>query len=649
MSKIKYRLDIDGLRAVAVMAVVVHHLSAQFLPGGYVGVDVFFVISGYLITGIISREMQEGSFTFARFYERRVRRIFPALFSVLAVTLVAGYLLLLPSDFAASLRATAGTLLFSSNIVFWREMMAGYFAATDSMLNPLLHTWSLAVEEQFYVGFPFLLLICFRYFPRYLVPALLATAITSLAASAWFLETKSVAVFFLSPFRAWELMAGSLLAVGAVPPINSRPLREILSFLGLVGIGFACVVYDGKTRFPGLTALVPVLASVALIHVGGCGGSLVTRFLAWRPMVFIGLISYSLYLWHWPLIVFWRYSTGMEPLEPYIPALFVFSLILAALSYRFIERPFRRPGGFSRRAVFLRGALVSMVLLAGAGLGIMRDGFSTRFSPEVNQLDAARAPIVPHVNCSDRFKEPWCTLGENKPPEILLWGDSHSLAWAPALERSLSKAKLSAAFVTSGACPPLFGINNISNKGCADLTENVKRYLRENSRVNKVILSAYWGTYFKNGSPVTFDSGGVKHRDIEAAQMALAATLEWLHDNGNQVVLLGPVPSYDKSVPLALALEVATNRKLLVSSAGYQHKKHEPFFDVVTNFKTKPWFSFMDPIEWMCSDECIAIDGAVRLYRDAHHLSVAGALMFEEKLAESIRVNNLSASSIVKR
>lgn len=327
-----YRPDIDGLRAIAVLAVVLHHLSAPLLPGGYVGVDVFFVISGYLITSIISREMAEGRFSFASFYERRARRIFPALFAVLAATLVASYALLLPSDMMSTLRAALGTVFFGSNIVFWREMKEGYFAATDLALNPLLHTWSLSVEEQFYVFFPVLLLLCYRFTRQQVVPVLLFSAMVSLVGAALLVSSKSVAVFFLSPFRAWELLAGSLLALHTVPPLRSRMLRELIAAAGLLAIVVACFVYDGGTTFPGLAALAPVLGTAALIHAGASGPSLAARLLQLPPMVWVGLISYSLYLWHWPLIVLTRYATGFEPITPHIPMLFVASLVLAYLS-----------------------------------------------------------------------------------------------------------------------------------------------------------------------------------------------------------------------------------------------------------------------------------------------------------------------------
>ena len=228
-----YQPDIDGLRAVAVLAVVLHHLSAPLVPGGYVGVDVFFVISGYLITTIITREKAEGQFTFARFYERRAGRIFPALFAVLGVTLVAGWFVLLPSDYAATLRATLGTLFFSSNMVFWRDLAEGYFAP-DAKLNPLLHTWSLGVEEQFYVFFPLLLLGCYRCCQKYIFWILLGCGLVSLLGSVLVVKGNSVAVFFLSPFRAWELFAGVLLALGVMPAAWSTELTQ-------PGIGASCV------------------------------------------------------------------------------------------------------------------------------------------------------------------------------------------------------------------------------------------------------------------------------------------------------------------------------------------------------------------------------------------------------------------------
>ena len=509
MALAKYRPDIDGLRAVAVLAVVLHHLSAPLVPGGYVGVDVFFVISGYLITSIISREIAEGSFTFTGFYERRARRIFPALFAMMAVTLVAGYFLLLPSDMVGTLRGALGTLFFASNVVFWRDMAAGYFAATDAALNPLLHTWSLAVEEQFYVFFPILLLLCYRYARRYIVWVLIAGAVVSLGGAALLVKSKSVAVFFLSPFRAWELLAGALLAFNALPLLRSRTLRELAAAAGLTAILVACFIFDEKTTFPGLTALVPVLGAVAIIHAGASGSSFVGNLLQLRPIVYIGLISYSLYLWHWPLIVLIRYAMGMEPLTSWIPALFLASLLLGSLSYHFVEQPFRRGTRFDRKFIFASSVAFASVLASVSFVGLVRDGFETRFGAEVVKLDRARTPAIPFLDCDNQPQQNWCELGVSfGSPSLFLWGDSHALAWAPAINASLQNTNQRALFAPSSACPPMLAVSNKIKSICVQQNDVVKNYLLAHPEIKTVVMAAYWSTYFREDGPLTATTGG---------------------------------------------------------------------------------------------------------------------------------------------
>lgn len=638
---LNYRPDIDGLRAVAVLAVVLHHLSAPLLPGGYVGVDVFFVISGYLITRIISREMDEGTFTFARFYERRARRIFPALFAVLAVSLLAGYALLLPSDMAATLRGVLGTLFFASNVVFWREFAEGYFAATDAALNPLLHTWSLAVEEQFYVFFPVLLLACFRWARRFIVLALIVCAMVSLTVAALLVQSKSVAVFFLSPFRAWELLIGALLAVGAVPPLRSHVLREALAGAGLLAIAVACFVYDDKTTFPGLTALVPVLGAAALIYTGGIGPTLAGRLLQLPPMVWVGLVSYSLYLWHWPLTVFTRYAIGFEPIASYIPLLFIVSLGLAALSYRFIEQPCRRSVNFGRRAVFASSAVFVSAFTALAAVGLHHGGFESRFSDEVVKMDEARTPEIPWKNCNARTREAWCTLGDpSRPSTMLLWGDSHLLSWAPALSKSIKDAGARAVFVTSSACPPLLGVFTSTRPTCAEQNLGVKSYLEANPEIHTVVLAAYWSFYFSENDELTSTDDFPPARGSDAARTGLISTIQWLRENAKQVVLIGPVPVFDKNVPLALALGKAKDRSYLHSSMAEQRKDISAFLDAVDSVKRNGTsFRFLDPIQWLCSESCMVVKDGIPLYRDAHHLSIAGAMALEPRLSVALALS----------
>lgn len=636
MALSNYRPDIDGLRAVAVLAVVLNHLSPSLVPGGYIGVDVFFVISGYLITSIICREMAEGQFTFSRFYERRARRIFPALFAVLAVTLVAGYFLLLPSDYTSALRATLGTLFFSSNIVFSRDMAEGYFAQ-NAKLNPLLHTWSLAVEEQFYVFFPILLLVCYRFFRKHIFWILLGCALVTLVGAALLVKSKAVAVFFLSPFRAWELLAGAMLTFGSVPAVRSRLLREALVAGGLVAIVTSCFLYDDKTTFPGLTALLPVLGAAAIIHAGASGLTLARRLLQWRPVVYVGLISYSLYLWHWPLIVLARYANGMGPMRPYLPALFAVSLLLGSLSYHFIEQPFRRGARVTRKRVFASTAAFATVLAVVSTVGLGRDGFVSRFDAAVVKLDKARTPQIPYVECDGRAPQAWCFLGRSEgEPNTLLWGDSHLLAWAPALHEILDRQNQRAIFATSSGCPPLFGIDRTVIQSCAGSNLAIQNYLLARPEITTIIMSAYWGPYFREDGLLTERRGGVLVKGTAAAQHALASSVQWLREHGRQVILIGPVPVYDKSVPLALALEFLIGSGLSHSSASEQWSKNAPFLTVVESIQPGASFRFLDPIQWLCVDDCQVMKDGVSLYRDAGHLSVAGAMALKAELTKGL-------------
>lgn len=635
-SKADYRPDIDGLRAVAVMAVVIHHLSAPLLPGGYVGVDVFFVISGYLITRIISREMEEGSFTFARFYERRARRIFPALFAVLTITLAAGYLLLLPSDYAGTLRGALGTLFFASNVVFWRDMAAGYFAATDAGLNPLLHTWSLAVEEQFYVFFPVLLLLSYRHFRHHIILVLVICALVSLTSATLLVHSKSVAVFFLSPFRAWELLTGSLLAFNAVPAIRSRLARELTASTGLAAILLVCFIYDEKTAFPAHSALAPVLGTAAILHAGTSGPTWIGNFLQWRPVLYTGLISYSLYLWHWPLIVLVRYTVDIAPTSLYVISMLMVSLVLASLSYHFIERPIRLNAAVTQKLIATSTALSVLLFVIFSFTGLMHSGYKNRFTPEVTQLDIAHSQHIPFLECDNKDVVSACILGHNDATaSILLWGDSHMLAWAPALHEVLTAQNIRAVFTPTSACPPMFGVKNNVKDICISQNSAIKDYLLANPNIKTVVMAAFWSYYFKDNGPVTATTGNLPATSARAIQAALNSTIRWLRDHGIHAVLIGPVPVYDQSVPKALALEKVTDRTILNSSMEEQRQKNVLLYEVSNTAKHatgKAPFSFIDPIQWMCSETCIVMKDSLPVYRDANHLSVAGAMALKPQL-----------------
>lgn len=638
MSSMTYRPDIDGLRAIAVLAVVINHLSPDVLPGGYVGVDIFFVISGYLITKIINREISEGTFTYTNFYERRARRIFPALFAVLTATFILGYLLLLPSDLESTLKATIGAVFFSSNLIFWREMKQGYFAATDTGLNPLLHTWSLAVEEQFYVFFPILLLLCTKHFKKHTKNILILTAIISLATAASLIKSKSVAVFFLSPFRIWELLIGSILAINAIPPITNRGFREIIAFFGLFLILAAYFLYSHQTTFPGIAALVPVLGAAALIHSGSSGASFFSDLLRLRPVVFIGLISYSLYLWHWPLIVFAKYYLGAAPVGNIFFAIFSASIVLGYLSYKFIEQPFRakkREGDKTRILVFSVTGIITLTLASTWGL--FHNGFPSRFTSVVIELDRARQPQIPFKRCDAKTENEWCRLGRsNVEPKVFLWGDSHLLSWAPALNEVLDEKGVAAIFATRSACPPLIGVTSATRPMCEPQNNGIKRYLAEHPEVDTVVMAGFWSFYFNTKNELTPTAPPDSKAERTPAQIALVSTIEWLRGHQKKVILIGPVPVFDRNVPLALALEQAREKNYLHSSLEQQMQLHSSFYDVVPLNQSEGDFIFLDPIEWLCKTNCRADEAGVPIYRDAHHLSVFGAMQLKSRLRNGL-------------
>ncbi|MFM7347934.1 MAG: acyltransferase family protein [Erythrobacter sp.] len=355
-----YRRDIDGLRAVAVFPVVLYHAGVPGFPGGFVGVDVFFVISGYLITAILAREIAEGRFSLAGFYERRARRILPPLAVVLAATLLVGWHLLMPEELLRLGRATFATVLFASNVSAARSL--DYFAPAAEF-EPLLHTWSLAVEEQFYLIFPLLLMgLAWAGWSRRALAVVAGLSALSLAAAAALIDARPLWVFYLIVFRVWELGAGAMLALTRPAPPHARLLREGLGLAGLLAILAPVALYSAATPFPGFAALPPVLGATLLIWIGGeGGGSRASRLLALRPLVGIGLVSYSLYLWHWPILAFVRVFEGWVRISNATAAGAVAASLAAAwLSWRFMERPFRMrpPDGPSRTTVFALSAVV---------------------------------------------------------------------------------------------------------------------------------------------------------------------------------------------------------------------------------------------------------------------------------------------------
>lgn len=651
---IKYRSDIDGLRAIAVLAVVLYHYGLGGLQGGFIGVDVFFVISGFLITGIIQAEMQQGKFTLAGFYERRARRIFPALFTVLLVTLLAGVFLLLPSDLARLGQAASATILFVSNALYFRQ--SGYFDS-GSDFNALLHTWSLGVEEQFYLGLPLLLMLVHRYRPAWLLRVVALCALLSFVACVAVQPRWAKAVFFLSPFRAWELLSGGLLALGSVPRIEHRTMRNVAGVAAVLTLfGTIAFMHEG-VDFPGWKAAIPVAATVLLIHVGSSGGSLVSTLLGWRPLVFVGLISYSLYLWHWPLLVFAKYRNGMAPLET-VPALGLLgvAILLTTASYYWVEQPLRYwrkgSGKSARKAIFMAsGAGAALLVVASVGL-TASGGLPARVPPAVLALDQARSPAIPYKQCDGKpvsMSRSDCRIGVAGDQSLtLVWGDSWGIAWAPALDEVLKREGRAGVLALLSACAPLPGVNNRKSPSCIKRNAEVLAWIRQH-KPERVYLIAAWPAWAnaESGYPLEDPSG--YSRNDKIFSVALPRTLESIRSYVRDVVLIGPTPGAPNFLPYQMAMVDWNSLQLppLMTRSASENYSNE--FWEVANQKSVG-VRVIDPAPWFCDQtRCRYADSAGNLlYRDGRHLNIAGArYVATHLLAAGLHVDRNKSSSVM--
>ncbi|WHO38236.1 acyltransferase family protein [Sphingobium sp. AP49] len=608
----RYRRDIDGLRAIAILPVLLFHAHVTGFSGGYVGVDIFFVISGFLITSIIAREVDEGRFSLVHFYERRFRRIMPALSLMILAVLAAACWLYLPGDIEGVPKSALAATLFASNIWFFTD--TGYFAG-GADVKPLLHTWSLAVEEQFYIGFPILLMLVARFAARW--RSLIVGAITALSLVLAILLQRDTSgfTFYLLPTRAWELFAGALLALGAIPAVRALWLREALAWSGLASVAFAVIFYTRETIFPGITALPPVLGAVLLLH--SAPGTSAGRLLSLPPLVGVGLISYSLYLWHWPLIVFTEYATDATLAGWTAATVVAASCIAAALSWRFVERPFRDARRIPARRIFqFTGA--AMALFCTLSLALMTmGGWPGRFTPQVLRLAAGRTDISPERKaCHDTFARgaPPCVLGAKVRPDALLWGDSHGVEIAYALSLKARAEGRALIERTTSSCPPVLRYDAPKDARCARANQAAFAAIRADPAIRHIYLAAFWA----NGE---FDD------PVFVAK--LDGTIRALQASGKAVTLIGPVPPQPFDVPRHLAHLARRGRLDLaqgVDPATIQARTRN------LNALFRRWQArgvhLIDPMTRLCdARQCAIMHAGKPLYFDSHHLSVSGARM----------------------
>jgi peptidoglycan/LPS O-acetylase OafA/YrhL len=623
MQHLTYRAEIDGLRALAVIPVVLFHLGLGF-TGGYVGVDIFFVISGFLITSIILSDLNRGTFSLARFWERRIRRIVPAAAVTVLVTLILG-LIMLPADFADLGRSAVAQALLVANFYF--HATAGYFSA-PAETKPLLHFWSLAVEEQFYLLFP-LLLAGFGFARRQALKLIVgAVALGSFAISVVGAFRFPDAAFYLLHSRAWELAAGALLALhGGRLPLPDR-WSPAIGWLGLALMIVPVFVYTSETVFPGLAALPPCAGAVLVIWATGRNDGLLKTLLSWRPVVFIGLISYSLYLWHWPVQVYAHYwLTGSSPVVVRIVVLGL-CFGLAVLSWRFVELPFRARRWFTSRRAAVGGAIGVTAGIALMGTIVSsREGLPGRLPEQAVRYAAAYddRPTAEEADVSTETLEsgqlPPLVPGVTGPIRVLLWGDSHARVVSPAVEAVAAQYGLRGYRATRGATAGLLGW------GDADSQEHNQTVLEwiERNRPDTVILASRWATVLQD----------------KAAEQQLLVTVEALAATGVRIWIMRPVPFIGQDVPRALARKVLSGGEVdEVSITVEEHYAYTAFANAAIDRAVEqvPGVLALDPVPFLSVDgRCVAeIDGEA-LYYDRHHITIAGAERLKPMFKQAVR------------
>ncbi len=641
MKSMKYRAEIDGLRAVAVIPVILFHAGFANFSGGFIGVDVFFVISGYLITTIILSEKEQGVFSLVNFYERRARRILPALFFVMLISLPFAWFLLLPSDMKDFSQSLIAVSSFSSNILFWNE--AGYWGVVNE-LKPMLHTWSLAVEEQYYVLFPLFLMLMWRLRKRWILSSLILIASVSLMLSQWGAYNAPTANFFLLPTRGWELAIGACIAFyflyrkQAIRTILShRYVDEILGFVGLLMIGFAVFIFDETVPFPSFYALIPTIGT-GLIILFSSSQTFVGRLLSANLSVGIGLISYSAYLWHQPILAFTRHISLTEPSELILGAVAALSFPLAFLSWRFVEKPFRTKDGFSGKSILTIAVTGSVVFILIGTAGIMTGGFDGRSTKSQLTLDSIEQKWKVNHGLSELCEHsftlsPSCRTSDK--PEILVWGDSFAMHLVQGIMASNTDARIIQ--MTKSVCGPFFDIApdlpGYPAKNCLEFTGQLREWLKENETIKYAVLSSPFSQYLTEGRKMWLRSGEKVKATTMLIDNEFNKTLSELRSIGITPVVFSPPPSNGTNLGRCLVRAEYFGREL--DSCNFRVDSM-----IQSRIDVYNWLESMSnkyPVvllnKFLCDKAiCRTHIGSTFVYRDGGHLSHEGSAALGREL-----------------
>ncbi|MDA7760271.1 acyltransferase [Amylibacter sp.] len=644
---IKYRPEVDGLRALAIVPVVFFHANFSAFSGGFVGVDVFFVISGYLISSLILSDVAQGSFSFTSFYERRARRILPALFLVIACSMPFVWLLYLPNDMKDFSESVAAVPLFLSNFVF--ESQSGYFErATD--IKPLIHTWSLAVEEQFYLFFPAVLLLLLRFGKVWMFCLIILLSILSLALAEWGTRHAPTDAYFLLPTRIWELLLGVLVAFYLFYQ-KQQCISDIGCLLGILMILVSIFIFDTETPFPGISALLPTIGTCLFILFAG-PQTISFQIFSNRYVVLLGLISYSLYLWHQPIFAIVKYQSNENLSTSTSIMMIVISTILAFISWKYIEAPWRDASRVSNEKLTICGVVFSVFFITFGIIGSLMNGDLYRFN---NETLAISNPTSGSSCPTPKVADGGCLIGDiTKSPSIIVLGDSHARALTASLHVQMSKSGKTALLYASDWCPPLLkvDVSNDDEDNCGSTRDTAFSRTLSDPNITTIILHAEWANYTTGTRwgkrSLRFISDELTiHNSIDENQNVFARginrTISRLIDANKQLIIVKSVPEYEVNVPNYLAIQFSKTGSLdadsfQVTQVVYDHRNkvvHEGFNESMQT----PDLIFIDPFQLLCPfNLCQIVDANQRvLYNDGNHLSLAGANMLTPHIITSIK------------
>ncbi|WP_147114298.1 acyltransferase family protein [Tateyamaria sp. syn59] len=655
----RYRPEIDGLRAVAVLPVVLYHFGVSGLDGGFVGVDVFFVISGFLIGSILWAELDTtGTIKLGAFFVRRIRRLAPAYLLMAFVTLIGAWFVLLPFDFREFGQELVAATVYLANVHYFND--AGYFDQA-SELKPLLHTWSLAVEEQFYIVLP-LLLIGLARWRAHLPVVLIILGVLSLLGCLWMMTISPPAAFYLFPFRAWELLAGVCLAIVGYRRGLTWRVHAALSWVGIALIAGAVFLFEAGDHFPGLYALVPVAGAV-LIILNGQDDNLVNRTLCSRPALFFGLISYSLYLWHWPMVTLLHNYQGAAPTLWQIPVLLGAAIAVSWLSLKYVETPFRRGALPGWHLVTSYGAAAT-ALVAGALSFAFSEGLPGRFPSEARPFIAAtRGFIQDWSRCTQPQDGAWagieiCPIGPDGPPQFLVWGDSHARAFKEGVDLAASEADAPGLLIWHAGCPPLLGVlkdelvsTPAQEAFCARSVDVVAEGLAATPSIERLLMIGRW-SYYAEGTGTGADSHNwitlearpdgplaPDQTQQDLFTQALEHTVATLAPKVEQLFVLEQVPEiFDYSTrdaARALAFNRTDTATLLATTGQVTRDALQDRFATVSAalslIEQSPGITVLDLWSRLCSDtHCSAVFDGTPYYFDNNHVTNTGALLLRD-------------------